>query len=469
MRHDGSPTEHRVSLTRVCLRSGEIVLPLAARSLFHGRSEIEAVDLERNDTHLLEIGPKGRLGGLGPFFHAHDLAVNDVLVLRPLSEDRVALLPRATPRSLRRDEHAVRRAVEALLAGGPARSVEELRHQHGLAEDAPLNAALEREPRLTRRAGRWSLRAAADAGTTAGESSSEGGSRVTPRPRPAGAAHDATLNSVREEPRSGEAVARAREIFRALGYEVASGRDGTLRLTTSVGRRDQHVLMRVLAEGERPDWAALLRTLREVGARQIAILGDVRDLHPLERPARGARATLWSWDGLARIEALRSSVPIGPVDLAPAFETGGMYGAGVERFEAAIDERLQARGVFSDVLTRLADLKAPTVFSVGELGLDDTVPRDTVVRVLETLSVPPFQWTVHLGPGEFALRHGVPDGLDQLADYARSLRERLPDRRRAHVRGSAEDEVPDLLGAEELALTSAVADAGSSDTEDAEP
>lgn len=452
MRHEGpSAMEHRISLTRVCLRSGSVVLPLAARPTFQDRAEIEAVDLERNESHILEVRPKGRLGGLELFFETHGLAVNDTLILRPLEDGRVALLARANPRSPRRDVHAVRRAVESLLAGGPPRSVEELRHEHGLTEDAPLTAALEGEPRLMRRAGRWRLR---ESQTSFDVRSESGTTRVTPAPRSGPAVRDATLNSAREDTGSREGMSRAREIFRTLGYEVTGGPGGILRLTTSSGRRHQHIVVRVLGEGERPDWASLLRSLRDAGAKGLAILGDVRDLHPLERPARGARATLWSWDGLARIESLRMRIPIGPVDLAPAFDSGGMYGAGIERFEAGIAGRLQDRAAFSDVLTRLADLRAPSVFSVGELGLDETVPRETVVRVLDSLSLPPFQWTVHVAPGEFALRHGVPEGLDQLAAYARSLRERLPDRRRAQVRGSAGSSTPELLGPDELAYPS---------------
>lgn len=88
---------------------------------------------------------------------------------------------------------------------------------------------------------------------------------------------------------SPEVLARAREAFDALGYEVSAAGEGTLALGAPMGRSRQLALVRVLREGERPDWGDLIRAGRERGADALAVLGDVRDLHPLERPARGRR------------------------------------------------------------------------------------------------------------------------------------------------------------------------------------
>lgn len=445
--------EVRVSLTRVCLRSGEVAIPHRAREAFEEAGTLRARDVEEDQEHELEVTDNGRLAGLKPFMERRELAVNDVIVLRAGRDGSYVLTARTHPRSSRRDARAVRRAVASLLEGGPRRSIEELREDFGLAEDAPLRAALEREPALERRAGRWGL------AEPAGEDGSHGTARrehVRETLRSGPDPRRASLNSVREgEVSSPEVLARARDAFDALGYEVGAGGEGTLALEARLGRHRQRALVRVLREGERPDWGDLIRTAREREADAVAVLGDVRDLHPLERPARGAQATLWSWEGLMRAQALAETVPIGPIDLAPAFEQDGLYGAGLERFEGRVEDRVQARGLFSDVVARLATLRAPTSFTLGDLEDEGSASREDLLAVVERLIAPPFQWIERLGPGEFALRQPVTEGLGHLARYASSLARELPDATRPRVRGLDVDdgsgEAPDLLGSEELA------------------
>ena len=246
-------------------------------------------------------------------------------------------------------------------------------------------------------------------------------------------------------------MSRARDAFVALGYEVAAGRGGTLQLTANLGRVRQAVLARVLDEGDRPDWNALLQAVRAEPADHLALVGDVRDLTRLERPARGARATLWSWDGLERARTLAETVPIGPLDLAPAFEDAGLHGVGIERFEARIDARLQEQAAFSAVAERLAALRAPAVFTVDDLRSDERLPRETIVAELERMAGPPLQWTERRGPGTFALRQDIRQALERLASFARSLAPGLPDPTRPRVRGDeGASDAPDLLGIEEL-------------------
>jgi hypothetical protein len=213
----------------------------------------------------------------------------------------------------------------------------------------------------------------------------------------------------------------------------------------------QTVLARVLDAGDRPDWNALLQAVRAEPADHLALVGDVRDLTRLERPARGARATLWSWDGLERARTLAETVPIGPLDLAPAFEDVGLHGVGIERFEARIDARLQEQAAFSAVAERLAALRAPAVFTVDDLRSDERLPRETIVAELERMAGPPLQWTERRGPGTFALRQDIGQALQRLASFARSLAPRLPDPTRPRVRGDeGTPDTPDLLGIDEL-------------------
>ncbi|MDZ7800085.1 MAG: hypothetical protein U5K81_04735 [Trueperaceae bacterium] len=450
--------EVRVSLTRVCLRKGEVAIPFRARSAFEEVRTFRAYDVEEDEEHELEVQSNGRLAGLKPFMEQRGLAVNDVVVVRPQRDGSFVLTAAARPRSSRRDARAVRRAVASLLEGGPPRSLEELREDFALADDAPLRAALEREPTLQRRAGRWGL--ADPPGHAEGGARRE---RVTATSRPGPDPRRASLNSVRDgEVSSPEVLARAREAFDALGYEVSAAGEGTLALGAPMGRSRQLALVRVLREGERPDWGDLIRAGRERGADALAVLGDVRDLHPLERPARGAQATLWSWEGLERAYALSQTVPIGPVDLAPSFEEDGLHGQGLERFEARIEDRVRARGLFSSVVARLAELRAPTSFTLGDLEDAPSASRDELLAVVDRLTAPPFQWVERVGPGEFALRQSVTDGLAHLSRYAASLARDLPDATRPRVRGldATQDdaEAVDLLGRDDLVAAGAADD-----------
>lgn len=472
-----APSEVRLALTRVCLRTGSVLLPARARGALPADGRIEAYDPDGQEAWDLEI-EAGRLNGLGAFLERHGLAVNDEVVLRARPDGHVVVSARPRARSASRDAHAVRRAVESLLAGGAPRTTDELREDHGLADDAPLEVALSREPLLERRYGRWSLVGAGESGSPLGSSYGRTDtSRAHPDPSPSGRSpsgrspsdqaptspgapatgadaphgsdHPTDLD-LPTESASPEALASARDLFAALGYRVASEGRGTLRLEARLGRTRTRILARVLDAGARPDWSALLQAVRGEGADRLALVGDVRDLTRLERPARGARATLWSWDGLRRVRDLARTVPIGPTDLAPCFDEGGLHAAGLERFEARIDQRLAEQGVFAAVAERLAELRAPIVFTVEDLVTDASLSREAIVAELDRMAAPPLQWTERRGPGEFALRQNVADGLVRLETFARSLRERLPDPTRPRVRGADGPGHDELLGAEDL-------------------
>ena len=481
-RPDTSPSEVRLALTRVCLRSGSVLLPARPRGALPADGRIEAFDPEGQEAWDLEI-EAGRLHGLSPFLERHGLAVNDEVVLRARPDGHVVVSARPRARSASRDARAVRRAVESLLAGGAPRTTDELREDHGLADDAPLEAALSREPLLERRYGRWSVVGSDERGGPLGHShtrtdasphpsargpSENAPSASAPSPRPRSVSHERSADADAEqaderfseadaptERASPEALASAREAFAALGYAVASGGGGTLRLEARLGRTRTRILARVLDAGTRPDWSALLHAVRSEGADRLALVGDVRDLTRLERPARGARATLWSWHGLRRVRELALSVPIGPTDLAPCFDEGGLHGAGLERFEARIERRLAEQGTFAAVAERLAELRAPSVFTVDDLVTDASLPRETIVTELDRMAAPPLQWTERRGPGEFALRQSVADALVRLEAFARSLRERLPDPTRPRVRGADGPGHDELLGADDLVASGA--------------
>jgi|GEM_PF-729937 len=286
---------------------------------------------------------------------------------------------------------------------------------------------------------------------------------VVPTPRPGLFPGDTALNSASLPPGDPVKTKRAREVFAGLGYRVEGLAHGQLMLHADLGRRQHRVLLHVLPDEQRLDWAALLARRRESGATYLAVLGDHRDLHRLTAPADLARATLWSWAGVERVVELSTTVMLGPVDLEPHFERDGVFEYGLERFERSVAKRVQEKGVVSTVLTRLAEMRAPAVFVIEDLVSDAEVSRDQIVRVLERLADAPFHLISKVDNGEFCLRYRVHDALDQLSEYASSLRARLPERKRERVRGISGDELAaafEPIGADDIgALTDAPADA----------
>jgi hypothetical protein len=259
--------------------------------------------------------------------------------------------------------------------------------------------------------------------------------RVSAAPRAGLFPADVGLNSATLPPGDPAKTKRAREAFATLGYRVEGLAHGQLMLYADFGRRFERVLVHVLPDGQRLDWAALLARRREAGASHLAVVGDHRDLHRQVAPADLAKATLWSWVGLERVLELAGAMPIGPFDLEPHFERDGLFDYGLDRFERTVAKRVQERGAFSSVLERLATLKAPAVFLLEDVAGSPDVPREQALRVLERLAEAPWHLVSRIDSGEFCLRYRVHDALDQIGAYASSLRVRLPERQRDRVRG----------------------------------
>lgn len=286
--------------------------------------------------------------------------------------------------------------------------------------------------------------------------------RVVPAPRAGLFAADAGLNSATLPPGDPAATKRAREAFTSLGYRVEGLAHGQLMLHADYGRRFERILVHVLPDGQRLEWAALLARRREAAATHLAVVGDHRDLHRLLAPADYAKATLWSWAGLERVRELAATMPISPADLDPHFEHDGLFDYGLERFERTIAKRVQERGALSTVLERLAQLKAPAVFMIEDVVGGADLSREQALRVLERLCEAPWHLVQRVDSGEFCLRYRVHEALDQIGTYATSLRARLPERQRDLVRGLPDDLDP--IDAEDV-----VGHAGATSPQDAAP
>lgn len=456
--------EFTYALTRVCLRSGTLTLPRNMLELFPSEGRFEVLDTKSNEIYELDIEGPRTVAGLGPLFQDHRLDVNDALIIRPLDDGTFAITPVARRRQPDWDRpDVVSRFLDELVAADNPLTEAEIRALHpDIPAEVDLGGLLAAEPRLILTEGRWrpvasqvagqvagpGTAAVEGAGERAGDVVPHNSSAVTEVPSAGPYLDDAGLNS-EQNPADMRAVTRARKALEHVGFRVEGLGHGQLMAHADLGRRTYRVLVHTLPPGERLDWASLLGRRRDSGARYVAVFGDHRDLIRLHAPAELARATLWSWIGIQRMIDLSRTVLVSPVDLEPYFERSGLFEHGLERFEQGVAKRIEERGAFSAVLSKLASMRAPAIFLLEDLAADMELQREQLLRILERLGEAPFHLVAKIDSGEFCLRYRVSDALGQLSDYALSLRERLPDRRRERIVGLG------IEDGEEVAVTRA--------------
>jgi hypothetical protein len=446
-------------LTRVCLKAGQMTLTRGMLELFPSEGTFTFVDTTRNQEFKATVAEKRRITDLDGFFKLHNLEVNDELLIRPLEDGRYAF----TPVSKRKDSSsavAVAKFLDELAGQGTPLSKAEIR---GLYPDLPKNVDLDdvlaKDKRFVLEKGRWQpvtikeeLKVAEtsqpEAKETQPQETKERGKRVTVTPYPRTVMFPGENTST-----SGPAVEKdvtqqhkAKDILSAIGYRMESLSHGQMTAYADLGRRNYSVLVQLLQPGGQIDWAALLGRKRELSATYAAVFGDGLDLIKLSSPASLARATLWSWTGLDRLQALNTSVLLSPYDLESHFERDGLFEHGMDRFEKTIDRRVAEKGAFSSILTRLAAMRAPVVFMLDEV-IDDDINRESAVKVLETMSQAPFHLITKVDNGEFCLRNKVSEALVNFSDYALSLKSRLPQRRMERLQGLEKETEYDLATA----------------------
>lgn len=195
-----------------------------------------------------------------------------------------------------------------------------------------------------------------------------------------------------------------------------------------LGEHGYSVLIHLHPSHARLDWAGLLARRRETAADYLSVFGDAEDLHRLHSPAELARATLWSWKGVERLEGASQALALSPLDLEDYFAKYGLFEYGLEHFQKASESRISERGYFSTVLRQLARLEAPCSFSLADLQEDsnaampDAMPETKRTAILHTLSQPPFELVVPLDENRYSLRQPIAQALTALSDYANSLK-----------------------------------------------
>lgn len=447
--------EYRYPLTRVCLRGGTMTLPRTMVGLFPDQGNLTLLDTTSGQQYSAEMSHPRVVAGLSPLFRAHELDVNDELLIVRRGEGLFDVTPlRRQPTELEPAEPTPTQAQAEQPNGPAAEPGTERAAQTASARPAPATTEAATDlpkPNLDPRA---AVAAAESAlleleGGAAGSSAQaqdvqadlwepEGGAPAADPPRPyvtpRGAAHETEQDN--EAAMVAVALsARLRRAFAPLGYRVEPLAAGVLFLHAELGRRRYKVLVQLLRSGERLDWAALLARRRAMPADYLAVMGDGVDLVRLTSPADLARATLWSWQALERLAGLHQSVVVTPLDLQSHFSRDGLFEEGLKRLERSVTERVAERGATSEVLTHLALVRAPGVFLLEELAQDVGISRDEVLKILERLAEAPLHLVAKVGNGEFLLRQQVDHALSSLAAYAESLRQRLPRDRRMVMAG----------------------------------
>lgn len=446
--------DYKYTLTRICLRSGQLSLTQSMLTMFPKDGSINVVDAEKNTEFELQVENRRRITGLSKFFQAHHLDVNDEVHISQIDDANYvfAALKRSQRGPEKKGSSAPQLAEKILLQGSPLAESEIRTLFPDLTKGLDLHAELSRDNRLEFKSGRWQIKSYQPAQV---EVFQEEVAAPEPVP-PVESAYQEDLETPsvtsyrtgQKTPKAGLASAthfenleghnRARDLLKDFGYRVDVLDSGQLLAHAELGRRNYSAYIHVLPEGSQLDWSTLLTRRRDSNATYAAVFGDHRDLLRLGAPAGMARATLWSWSGLARVKDLMQVVPISPYDLETHFEKDGLFEQGKERFEKTIGDRVAERGVFSSVLSRLASMRAPCIFMLDD-AVDDQLSREQVLKVLENLSGAPFHIVAKVGNGEFCLRYKVSDSLEHISKYALSLRERLPNRHTERLHAYSEE------------------------------
>jgi hypothetical protein len=442
--------EFKYVLTRVCLTSGQMTLTKGMLELFPKEGSFTVVDQVRDQEFKATVVDKRRITELGGFFKLHDLEVNDEILIRPLEDGRYGFTP-VQRKKVDTGAAAIAKFLDDLANQGTPLSKAEIR---GLYPDLPKNLdideALARDSRFVLEKGRWQpakLREDQAPKPTAEtvqiitnekalepKNPSEKIKRATVTPYPRGVMYPGEVATSPTSEKDLSLQNKAKDILGVLGYRVESLSHGQLIAYADLGRKNYSVLVQLLQQGGQIDWAALLARKREVSATYAAVFGDGLDLTKLSSPAALARATLWSWTGLDRLQGLTASVLLSPYDLESHFERDGLFEHGMDRFDKTIDKRVAEKGAFSAILTRLASMRAPVVFMLDEV-LDNDMNREQALKVLETMSQAPFHLVTKVDNGEFCLRNKVSEALHNFSEYALSLKSRLPNRRTEKLQG----------------------------------
>lgn len=406
-----------------------MTLPRAMLGVFPEEGEVTLVEGDTGEEHVANMSHPRVVAGLGPLYRQFELNVNDELILAKEGPRRfqfnVLKRPQSEP-NYEPVQHAGFREPAQRDAEGAAGAPVSLdpraitTRTSVLMDQVPLFPGTAPSPEEE------------DDDTPATENGED--LRRAQLVEPARSEWEAS-----RVPESVTLATRLRRTLVPLGFHVHPVSSGLLMIRAELGRRSYGVLVQLLTNGDRLDWAALLARRRETPSNYLTVVGAEAELTRIAGPAELARATLVSWEALERINRLHVEQPVTPLELEAHFATYGLHGEGMTRFEESVRERERGAALTAALLARLALLHAPVVFMLEELAQDLSASRDEVLRALNHLTSFPLDLVTKVDDGEFLLREPVGVALERLAYRARSLAGALPQERRVVVTGLDDD------------------------------
>ncbi|GAA0513846.1 hypothetical protein [Deinococcus depolymerans] len=471
----------RYIVTRPCLQEGSLRLLKYLEGTFPNAGPAVLVD-EKGEEHAVQVDlDRLRVWGMGGLYHAHHLGVNDVLILTLLAPGRyqveTVVKPHAPQPPPRREVPRVPETRRVVVSATP--HVREVRLQE-VRPEAPAAPPAPRAPE--RPDGRPSEPQAAEARSTetrrpearstetrrpevrvtetratetrvnearvtevrAGEATggrpaAEGRRPAVPavqatsagiggavRPAAAGRSAapmrtlDVSFDAPARPPAPGpvlsaahlEAESQLAELARLTGYRLEHLGGGVLRLNAELGTHGYSVLVATSeAAVQTPAW-------KENADYCVLLTGE--DSRPANTPCLTREA-------LAALIEHAQLAPLSPVDLRGYWKAGSVDLESAASVAELVSSHLAQRGAFSFVLLTLSQQPAHSVVSVPRLAerLGSGVNYAELGSILDTLTRPPFLALTPLPGGQYLLRVGVPDLLNDLAEYADGVRRRV--------------------------------------------
>ena len=460
----------RYIVTRPCLQEGSLRLLKYLESTFPNAGPAVLVD-EKGEEHAVQVDlDRMRVWGLGGLYHAQHLGVNDVLILTLLAPGRyqveTVVKPHAPQPPPRREVPRVPETRRVVVSSTP--HVREVRLQEvrpevpaarppeprpaqapetrsSEARSSEARAARQPESRVTEvraadaRAAEGTPQRPAPvaltpdlpgAGTGGTAVPAGGSSAVRPVASGRSAAPLRTLDVTFETPErtplaagpvaSGPVLSAASldaepqlaELARLTGYRLEHLGGGVLRLNAELGTHGYSVLV---ATSE-----AALQTPAWKENADYCVLLTTEDGRPANTPCLTREALT------ALIEHAHLA-PLSPVDLRGYWKAGSIDLESAASVAELVSSHLAQRGAFSFVLLTLSQQPAHSVVSVPRLAerLGRGVNYAELGSILDTLTRPPFLALTPLPGGQYLLRVGVPDLLNELAEYADGVRRRV--------------------------------------------
>jgi hypothetical protein len=208
----------------------------------------------------------------------------------------------------------------------------------------------------------------------------------------------------------------ATEDLARLGFFLEGGPPWVYKAT--LGRRQVVLALLRLGEGE----LSSLKPHRQRGAYAALLAPES------EKASVPKDVGFVSPEALSKLTRLRAHFPITPLDIEDLLRRGRVDLDAVEELEDRLAAELSERGTFTAFLLFLSRRKLGEVFLLSDLeaeAIEEGFGPEAVRQGVELLSKPPFLVLKRLSPGEFLLRQGVEEALDDLRAFAEGLKARL--------------------------------------------